>query len=70
MSALASIDEGGGAWGECFWHPGQPYTMALRLCNDDGVVESERHGEIVAYDCTGGAHRGGEHILCTSPAHR
>lgn len=69
MSCLASLDEQGGPWGACHWHPGQPYTMAMRLCNDDGVVEGERHGEIVAYDCTGGAHRYGEHIFCTSPAH-
>lgn len=69
MSCLASIDEDGGPWGWCFWHPTQPYTMAMRLCNDDGVVETEQHGTIDAYDCTGGAHRFGHHIRCTSPAH-
>lgn len=46
------------------------YTMGLKLCNDDGTVERDRHGENADYPCTGHAHRFGEHIECTSPVHR
>lgn len=68
MSALAALEELD-ELGECYWCPGVPFTMAMRLCNDDGWVEVERDGEIRGYECTGGAHRFGEHIRCTSPAH-
>lgn len=64
MSALASMEELD-ALGECYWHPGEPFTMAARLC-DDGVVGDLDAG---GYLCTGGAHRFGEHIKCTSPSH-
>lgn len=68
MSALCSLEELDEA-GECPWHPGEPVTMLAKLCNDDGVVERDDHGENADYPCTGGAHRFGYHILCTSPAH-
>lgn len=44
-----------------------PYTMAAKLCDDDGIVRSDDFGH---YPCTGHAHADGEHIRCTSPAHR
>jgi hypothetical protein len=68
MSALASVEERH-ALGECFWHPGEPFTMGLTLCDDKGIVRSGRFHKGTDYNCTGGAHFAGEHIRCTSPAH-
>lgn len=81
-----------------------PYTMEVRLCDDDGIVSHERvepgspgtifdsdltyyklHNNLRAHNmnpdtrkpydgepfaCTGHAHLAGQHIRCTSPAHR
>lgn len=79
---------------------GDPYTMEVRLCDDEGLVSNERvapgspgtildpeltylkllnnlrgHGGHEPFDgspfpCTGSAHLAGQHIRCTSPAHR
>jgi hypothetical protein len=68
MSALASIEERG-ELSDCFWHPGTRFTMAMQLCDDDGIVRSGRFHDGTDYPCTGGAHFAGEHIFCTSPAH-
>jgi hypothetical protein len=48
---------------------GGSYTMEATLCGDDGIVRggSMHHG--TDYPCTGHAHKYGEHIRCTSPAH-
>lgn len=47
-----------------------PYTTEGRLCGDDGIVRqgAMHHGN--DYACTGHAHFLGDHIRCTSPAHR
>jgi len=59
------------------------YTMALRLCDDDGMVTGEyraTHARLRAlgghdpydgpdYACTGHAHLAGEHIRCASEFH-
>lgn len=68
MSALASMEERNGL-GDCFWHPGEPFTMGLTLCDDKGIVRSGRFHKGTDYNCTGGAHYAGEHIRCTSSAH-
>lgn len=72
----------------------RPYTMQIRMCDDDGMVSDEpappyplnltwlqmfnnmrryldlRSEEVTEpFHCTGSAHLGGQHILCTSPAH-
>lgn len=52
--------------GMCFWHPNEPFTFGIQLCGDDGIVRRLRREN---YTCTGGAHRFGAHIRCTSPAH-
>ncbi len=48
-----------------------PFTMAAKLCDDDGIVRPGQlvDGVHVPYPCTSHAHRMGEHIRCTSPAH-
>jgi hypothetical protein len=69
MSALASLDEVGYPKP----HPRPdlfgPYTMGMKLCDDDGIVRSGRFHKGTDYPCTGHAHFAGEHIECTSPAH-
>lgn len=55
--------------GECFWHPGQPFTMEAPLCDTDGIVRGGQFHSGTDYPCTGGAHFAGEHIRCNSPAH-
>jgi hypothetical protein len=55
--------------GECFWHPGVPFTMGLALCDADGIVRSGAMHHGTNYNCTGGAHYDGAHIRCTSAAH-
>ena len=45
------------------------FTMALKLCDDDGIVRSGAMHHGTDYPCTGSAHFAGEHIECISPAH-
>ena len=70
-----------------------PFTLAIRLCDDAGMVSHEPVRddpatldtsylarlqrlnpsvalEINPFRCTGHAHLAGEHIRCTSPAHK
>lgn len=46
-----------------------PFTMALQLCDDDGIVRGGAMHHGTDYACTSHAHFAGEHIRCTSPAH-
>lgn len=70
MSALSAMEEVGYPKP----HPRPdlfgPYTMGVKLCDDDGIVRSGRFHSGTDYPCTGHAHFAGEHIECTSPAHR
>lgn len=58
--------------GDCFWHPGTPFDVGLKLCEDNGIVRegSSRFWKGTDYNCSGGAHFAGMHIRCTSPAHQ
>lgn len=51
------------------WSDADPYTMALALCDDDGIVRSGAMHHGTDYQCTGHAHYAGEHIRCISPGH-
>jgi hypothetical protein len=46
-----------------------PYTIEMRLCDDDGIVRRGRFFKGAEYPCTGHAHYAGEHIRCTTPVH-
>lgn len=46
------------------------YTMSAKLCDDDGIVRGGAMHHGTDYLCTGHAHYAGEHIQCSSPAHR
>lgn len=60
-----------------------PYTLELRLCDNEGMVEGlyidvlnglrvlGDHDRYTGppFPCTGSAHLAGHHIRCTSPAH-
>lgn len=48
---------------------GDPYTMGMQLCDDDGIVRAGAMHKGVDYECTAHAHFAGEHIECLSPAH-
>ena len=50
-------------------YPGDPFTMALRLCDEDGVVRKGAMHHGTDYPCTGHAHFAGEHIICSTPIH-
>lgn len=63
-----------------------PYTLAMRLCDSQGYCQGEHldvvntlrgmtpplgeHKPVEAFACTGSAHLAGDHIRCTSAAHR
>lgn len=51
------------------WNDADPYTDAMVLCDDDGIVRGGllHHGK--DYVCTGHAHVNGMHIRCLSPGH-
>lgn len=49
--------------------PDDPFTMELRLCDDDGIVRGGAMHHGTDYPCTGHAHYAGEHIRCISQAH-
>lgn len=51
------------------WSDDDPYTMAVTLCDDDGIVRRGAMHHGTDYPCTGHAHFQGEHIRCTSPGH-
>lgn len=58
----------------CYWgdNPSLPCDyphLGMVLCDDDGVVRGGGMHDGTDYPCTGHAHFGGHHILCTSPAH-
>lgn len=46
-----------------------PYTMSVKLCDEDGIVRGGAMHDGRDYPCTGHAHTFGEHIFGTSPAH-
>lgn len=60
-----------------------PFTLGMRLCDNDGMVAGTFIDELNRlraltrlepwtgdpFVCTGDAHLAGEHIRCTSPAH-
>lgn len=46
-----------------------PFTLDAQLCDDDGIVRGGAIYSGTDYTCTGHAHKFGEHIRCTSPAH-
>lgn len=50
-------------------YPDDPFTMALRLCDEDGVVRKGAMHHGTDYPCTGHAHFSGEHIICATPIH-
>lgn len=50
------------------WFDGDPFTMGEKLCDDDGIVRSDPRYPF-GYQCTGHAHKHGDHIECLSEAH-
>lgn len=50
-------------------YPDDPFTMALRLCDEDGIVRKGAMHHGTDYECTGHAHFAGEHIICATPFH-
>lgn len=49
--------------------PADPYTMAAKLCDPDGIVRKGVMHHGTDYPCTGHAHFAGDHIVCTSVGH-
>lgn len=53
-----------------YWpYPNDSFTMAVRLCDEDGVVRRGAMHRGTDYPCTGHAHFSGEHIICATPVH-
>jgi hypothetical protein len=50
-------------------YPDDPFTMALRLCDEDGIVRKGAMHHDTDYPCTGHAHFSGEHVICATPIH-
>jgi hypothetical protein len=57
------------------------FTMEMRLCDDYGQTDLEKLNRLrylskypaytgLPFACTGSAHLAGEHVRCTSPAHK
>lgn len=51
------------------WSANDSYSMAARLCDDDGIVRRGAMHHGTDYACTGHAHYAGEHIRCVSAGH-
>jgi hypothetical protein len=50
-------------------YPDDPFTMAARLCDEDGTVRGGPMHHGTDYPCTAHAHFAGEHIICSTPVH-
>ena len=51
------------------WPADDPFTMAARLCDEDGIVRQGPMHHGTDYPCTCHAHFSGEHIICATPIH-
>ena len=51
------------------WDDDDPYTTAMPLCDDDGIVRGGAMHHGTDYPCTGHAHHGGHHVRCMSAGH-